>query len=88
MSELDPGGAEPGVFGFDVIDSELRERDAVSDQRVTVRLHGGVTGWFEKQFGTIRRRGRDHREPGCLSEWDVVVLSKAEDVCVEGEALV
>jgi hypothetical protein len=76
LGELDPGGAEPVVLGLDVIDGELGEWDAVSDQRVAVRLHGWVAGRFEEQLGAIGRRRCDHREPGVVSDWDVVVLWK------------
>ncbi|MCW2794676.1 MAG: hypothetical protein JWM79_173 [Nocardioides sp.] len=34
---------EPLVLGPDVVDGELRERDAVLGKRITVRLHGRVT---------------------------------------------
>jgi len=42
LGEYHAVAAQPGVFGLDVVDGELSERDTVFDKSIPIRLHGGV----------------------------------------------
>lgn len=78
-------GGESGVFGLDVVDGELRERDAVFDERISIRLDRRVACRLQQQLWTVRRLRRDDSEPGVTADGYVSVLREAEYVGVEGK---
>ena len=83
LGEGDPVLGQPVVLGLDVVDGELREGNAVRNQRVPVWLHRGVACRFQEQLGPTRSLGRDHGDPGVPTERDVVAQGEAEDLGVE-----
>ena len=85
LGEHDALPGQPRVLGLDVVDGELRERDAVLDESVPVRLDGGVARRLEQELGAAGRLRRDDGEPGVVAERYVSVLGEPEDVGVEGE---
>ena len=73
------------MLGFDVLDGELSQRDAIADQRVPVGLDRWVAGWFQQELGSVWGVGRNDGEPEIVTDRDVVVLDEAEHVGVERE---
>jgi hypothetical protein len=51
--EGDAEVAQPAVLGIDVVDPERGRRNPVGDQRVLVRLDGGMTARLQQQLRSL-----------------------------------
>jgi hypothetical protein len=83
LREDDARLRQPIVLGFDIVNSELSQRNPVFGERIPVWLHRGMTARFEQQFRPVWRiRGNDG-QPEVVADWDVVAFHEAEYLGVE-----
>src|SRR3954447_13845711 len=87
LGEVHAESCQSGVFCAHTVDGKLLERDAVLDQCLFERLNGWMLARLQEELGPVGLVGGDDREPGELTQRNVLALDEAKLVDIEVERL-